>query len=351
MNITEKIRHHFGIAGRGTQMLHVLSQSKDPRDVSKSLADLEIVAKLYWPEESRPGEGDVIKKAYEIAQHNEEVNGHLPELILSHDFGEYSTKSIRVAFGIQSKGHRRMRLMLFVRLYPITDLIGEPFWRAFWECFRCKSSLTLCSHMLKLAVLGHYHLWVGGVEHNDISVKNLMYDKHNEDRGILNDYDLAHLRGQPRPKGNERTGTMPFMALDLLTDLTWKGKVKRIYRHDCESFAWVLFWICCRYDNGEEISNPPLNQLITHDYEQCFERKYTIFAKLPALVPTKSYKQFWVAAKHLLNVHLKLRTEYDQSLVNPFCVDGHERPAEDTMEQLWHRCRSALVNANFLEVL
>ena len=63
---------------------------------------------------------------------------------------------------------------------------------------------------------GHYHLWVGGVEHNDISVRNLMYDKLNDDRGILNDYDLAHLRGRPQPSGTERTGTMPFMALDVL---------------------------------------------------------------------------------------------------------------------------------------
>jgi hypothetical protein len=56
------------------------------------------------------------------------------------------------------------------------------------------STHRLLSHADAPAVLGHYHLWLGGVEHNDISVKNLMYDKFNEDRGILNDYDLAHLK-------------------------------------------------------------------------------------------------------------------------------------------------------------
>jgi hypothetical protein len=40
-------------------------------------------------------------------------------------------------------------------------------------------------------VLGRYQLWLGGVDHNDISVKNLMYDNFNDDHGILNDYDLA----------------------------------------------------------------------------------------------------------------------------------------------------------------
>jgi aminoglycoside phosphotransferase (APT) family kinase protein len=50
--------------------------------------------------------------------------------------------------------------------------------------------------MLTLAVLGHYYLWLSSIEHNDISVNNLMYDKHNKVRGILNDFDLAHLCGE-----------------------------------------------------------------------------------------------------------------------------------------------------------
>jgi hypothetical protein len=45
-------------------------------------------------------------------------------------------------------------------------------------------------------------------------------NKHNGGHGIVNDFDLSHLSGQPQPSGNEHTGTMPIMALDLLTDLT-----------------------------------------------------------------------------------------------------------------------------------
>jgi hypothetical protein len=88
-----------------------------------------------------------------------------------------------------------------------------------------------------LCVPGHRQLWANGIEHNDISVKNLMYDETNK-RGVLN--DLAHWTTQRRPTGTERTGTRPFMALDLLTDEAWDGKVERLYRHDCESFVWVL---------------------------------------------------------------------------------------------------------------
>jgi Fungal protein kinase len=145
---TDKIRDHFGIVGRATQVLHATSQSADPRDVDKSLGNMELVVKVYWPEVSRVGEGDIIDKARQIAQHNDHVNGHLPDLIRSHDFDGYSTKRIRTALGIESQGHRALRAMLFRRLYPVTDLIGERFWKAFWECFRCKCTLTLCFHML-----------------------------------------------------------------------------------------------------------------------------------------------------------------------------------------------------------
>ena len=161
-------------------------------------------------------------------------------------------------------------------------------------------------------MLGHYHLWLGGVEHNDISVNNLMYDKLH-DRGVLNDYDLAHLVGHPRPGGKELTGTIPFMAIDLLTEAAWKGDVTRQYRHDCESFAWVLLWICCRYHEGKEIEKPPLGALNTGDYNQCFLLKYAIFALLSDISPTESYQDYWEAAKELIKPVIDLRILQDQN--------------------------------------
>jgi Fungal protein kinase len=149
-------------------------------------------------------------------------------------------------------------------------------------------------------VLGHYYLWLGGVQHNDISVKNLMYDKYNGDRGVLNDYDLAHMKGRSRPSGIERTGTVPFMALDLLAEGATKGHIERLYRHDCESFAWVLLRICCGYDGGKEIRNAPLSELITHDYNDCYKEKFSIHYTVASVTPTASYKRFWPAARELL---------------------------------------------------
>jgi hypothetical protein len=53
---------------------------------------MELVAKVYWAEASRVGEGEIIEKARQIAKQNDSVNGHIPDLIYSHDFDNCSTK-------------------------------------------------------------------------------------------------------------------------------------------------------------------------------------------------------------------------------------------------------------------
>ncbi|KAG2120139.1 hypothetical protein DEU56DRAFT_835973, partial [Suillus clintonianus] len=56
--------------------------------------------------------------------------------------------------------------------------------------------------------------------------------------GIFYNYDfLSSLSTPAGSGGNERMGTIPFMALDLLSN-TWgqRGEVKHLYRHDLESF-------------------------------------------------------------------------------------------------------------------
>ncbi|KAJ8581442.1 hypothetical protein M405DRAFT_925222, partial [Rhizopogon salebrosus TDB-379] len=91
-------------------------------------------------------------------------------------------------------------------------------------------------------IAGHFDLWQGGVYHRDVSSPNLMWrkDKNGNLLGVLNDYDLSSLRITQGPQGNERTGTVPFMALELLTKEGQRGEVGHLYHHDLESFMWVL---------------------------------------------------------------------------------------------------------------
>ena len=62
--------------------------------------------------------------------------------------------------------------------------------------------------------------------------------------GVLNDFDLAKFADQVGASGTENTGTLPFMALDLLSEDGLDGKIPRLYRHEAEPFTWVLIFLC-----------------------------------------------------------------------------------------------------------
>ena len=122
---------------------------------------------------------------------------------------------------------------------------------------------------------GHYRLWVNGIHHGDISLNNLMYSVSTtgEPEGVLNDYDLASWDKIPTTN-NDRTGTIPFMTLSMLKAIVNNGleeRMPRLYRHDAESFIWVLAYITVvsvKYDNlSVKISRP-------QDVDLWFEEDY-----------------------------------------------------------------------------
>ncbi|KAG2052904.1 hypothetical protein BDR06DRAFT_914512, partial [Suillus hirtellus] len=231
---------HFGIRGRATTVFSVKSEAlsglqRDPRFPNKSS---ELVAKLYWPEETRQSEPDILKEVYKTAQTDPDVRGHIPELVWFHKFKETFTSKIRVALGLKDaeraeQGSRVLYIIVFRKLIPITTLSGEEFLAAWWQVVKC-----------------HCALWKEGVLHRDVSPSNLMvYRLRGQYIGVLNDYDLSSFN-RDGPRGLERTGTVPFMAADLLTPDGVAGKVEHLYAHDAESLIWVLTWVCLRYKEG-----------------------------------------------------------------------------------------------------
>ena len=85
---------------------------------------------------------------------------------------------------------------------------------------------------------------MNGIRHGDISFNNLMYDflaGVGSPVGIVNDFDLATWIDHSATN-KDRTGTIPFMAIDLL-DGGLDRCTPRLYRHDMESFVWVLAYI------------------------------------------------------------------------------------------------------------
>ncbi|KAG1762724.1 hypothetical protein EDD22DRAFT_1050541 [Suillus occidentalis] len=80
------------------------------------------------------------------------------------------------------------------------------------------SEPTTGSRVLYILVFRKLQPITKGVHHRDVSPANLVwYEKDGKLIGVLNDYDLSSLVDEPSPRGNEYTGTVPFMARDLLT--------------------------------------------------------------------------------------------------------------------------------------
>ena len=98
--------------------------------------------------------------------------------------------------------------------------------------------------------------------------------------GILNDFDLARFADQDGASGQDNTGTLPFMALDLLSKEGLRGEIPRRYRHEAESFAWSLICLCLATvedKNGRNctISPHPLQKWFT-DWGNCFDAKFAL---------------------------------------------------------------------------
>ncbi|KAL7930335.1 serine/threonine-protein kinase Sgk2 [Trichoderma chlorosporum] len=94
-------------------------------------------------------------------------------------------------------------------------------------------------------IKAHQSLYsTGNILHRDISSNNIIItDPATADgfKGMLIDLDLAELQDSSSLSGaRHQTGTTQFMAIEVLR------KTDHTYRHDLESFLYVLIWMCAR---------------------------------------------------------------------------------------------------------
>ncbi|KAH8109271.1 hypothetical protein DFH11DRAFT_1731203 [Phellopilus nigrolimitatus] len=87
--------------------------------------------------------------------------------------------------------------------------------------------------------------------HRDLSLRNIILAKLDENsplrRAFLIDYDSAidFVQQKELHARKHRTGTLPFMALDVLdSDADGNPRVAHAYYHDLESVFYILCWIC-----------------------------------------------------------------------------------------------------------
>ncbi|KAF8068646.1 hypothetical protein FPV67DRAFT_1084118 [Lyophyllum atratum] len=247
---------HFSLVGRGTRVLTGagcgrINKKKESYHDGKPLSNMDLVLKLYWPEATRPNEAEIIQKALNID--SDITRGHLPNLIASNDLG-YFTANIRRELGIlptPGSPHSEPRLL---RVLLLEGLVPNDEWRAPATFMRLWVEWYQC----------HRVLWVNGIRHGDISLDNLMVNPQTK-MGVLNDFDLAILEGH-RIIDGEWTGTVPFTAIDLLRHRFFGRKVERLYRHDLESFIWVLVMVTLEHSTTYK---ERLKRWQTGDYNTC----------------------------------------------------------------------------------
>ncbi|KAI1737356.1 serine/threonine-protein kinase Sgk2 [Xylaria scruposa] len=111
------------------------------------------------------------------------------------------------------------------------------------------------------AIRAHRSLYItGNILHRDISPNNIIITKPETEtpdsfKGMLIDLDRASSASGPR----YWTGTIQFMAIEVL------NRVDHTYRHDLESFFYVLIWMCARQSWWKEFSGkerPPKQSLL-----------------------------------------------------------------------------------------
>ncbi|KAL7937847.1 serine/threonine-protein kinase Sgk2 [Trichoderma chlorosporum] len=121
-------------------------------------------------------------------------------------------------------------------------LVVSPAGRVIGEFTSIKELLEA----LRDAIRAHESLYtVGNILHRDISSNNIIItDEKAADgfKGMLIDLDLAKIicRDTDPSGAQHQTGTMQFMAIEVLR------KADHTYRHDLESFFYVLIWMCAR---------------------------------------------------------------------------------------------------------
>ncbi|KAJ3889009.1 protein kinase [Lentinula edodes] len=196
------------------------------------------VMKISFPSMTRPSEDGLIGEARSTAESSGDLwaLNHLPEVIdsVTYPYHEETTVQGRLKKHLKDDYEERvMRVTFLDKLQPLSDL-EDP--REFAQVFY---------DVLQI------HQWLYervGILHRDLSSGNIMYRRKNgKVYGVLNDFDLSsRVRDMDKgPTSKQRTGTRPFMSLDLLNP-DWEGG--HLYRHDLESLFYIMLCLACRYE-------------------------------------------------------------------------------------------------------
>ncbi|KAJ8474538.1 hypothetical protein ONZ51_g7141 [Trametes cubensis] len=191
-------------------------------------------------------------------------------------------------------------------------------------------------------IRAHYYNWRNGVQHRAISLDNLICSSEDQDPvcAVLNDWDLGI--DHAKDPNLTHTGfevtvrTVPFMAIDLLTQEALDGEVAVLYRHDLEALIWVLIWAVCCYDNGKMVYTVPqgIYNWNVRDPLSCGDKKYAFLARCEPIQPASdNWGEGFKLAQHLLDY---LAGKDADRMAKAAVTMPHEQEEEDDPEHVWY---------------
>ncbi|VCU39140.1 Bgt-51247 [Blumeria graminis f. sp. tritici] len=213
-----------------------------------------------------------------------------------------------------------------------TVIAAKPFGRAIDE--KTTPMELICG--LRDAIKGHQSLYMETkILHRDISMNNIILTepKRNDGcHGVLIDLDLAiSLTDDDCSESSKTlTGTMEFMAIGLLKEYTYpsNGKFIHTYRHDLESFFFVLISACIRFGWGKNES--PHMETIRKWYKgfedtllKAFSSKFECLKDLATTLRKilfERQKTIWIATDpRPLNLYNSILKAFDDEIVKMKC--------------------------------
>ncbi|PSR72849.1 hypothetical protein PHLCEN_2v11286 [Hermanssonia centrifuga] len=228
ITLGDPIFSQYSLVGRRTFLYAIKTKSKTLRK--------PLIAKFSYQVTTRMPEQDFVEIAREAGV------GHLPEVHMWEDLWKMSD-GVRAAFHEKSDEYedRVLRALVYTQYFPLKELFSKS----------CDLISEMVDQMLDCL---HDLRYKANILHRDVSCHNVMYEMHGEKVNfILIDFDNAtrvDARGAPRPstKSKHRTGTLPFMAWELIKDMAnrelkgYRPRIVHVLRHDFESLFYLSLW-------------------------------------------------------------------------------------------------------------
>ncbi|TFY66120.1 hypothetical protein EVG20_g4966 [Dentipellis fragilis] len=247
--VDDALHVQYGLIGRGTVVLPVrLSPGSACVDFK---ADNSYVAKFSWQVHTRVAEDTLIRRIRRAVPPR--WRHHITDLKLSLTI-DHACKKLAFLPREYLKNLngpapeiRVLRILVSPRYRRLQDVHSlKEFKKVFVDTVRVHRVVFLKADIL----------------HRDLSIGNLMFrrDKNMRPYGTLNDWDLSEeVSSDPGDHDaipGHRMGTVAFMAMELLAD----NPPIHVYRHDLESFFWILVWAALHFNlNGDQ---RPVNPLV-----------------------------------------------------------------------------------------